>query len=199
MSSPSSLPNDPEPSDRSLLTGDVNDRLIEGHHYDGIKEYDNPMPGWWVWIFVATVVWSVFYVLGLHVFGFINSYEDDLARSQAELQLIREAYAEAHPTFLADAETLAAFVEDPDRVERGAVHYASFCAACHGGRGEGMIGPALNDDQWDHGGSDEEIYHIVTVGVPARGMPGWDRSMSAEARAEVVAFIRSLHTQAEPE
>jgi cytochrome c oxidase cbb3-type subunit III len=181
-----------EPNDRSADFREEPDREIEGHHYDGIKEYDNPMPGWWVWIFIVTIVWSVVYVAGVHFLGFINTYEDDLARSQEQLTLIREAYAEANQEFEPDAGTLAAFALDPARVERGAAHYASLCAACHGDQGEGLIGPNLVDPYWVFGGTDADIYHIVSVGVPEKGMPAWDRALSPEGRAEVVAFIRSI-------
>jgi cytochrome c oxidase cbb3-type subunit III len=183
-------PSGKEPNDRSPESRE--DQLIEGHHYDGIKEYDNPMPGWWVWIFIITIVWSVIYVAGVHVFGFINTYEDDLAQSQEQLRLIREAYAEANQQFEPDDATLAAFALDPARVERGAAHYASLCSACHGDQGQGLIGSNLVDGYWQHGGTDAEIFHILTVGVPAKGMPAWDRTLSPEGRAEVVAFIRSI-------
>ncbi len=83
------------PVSGSLLVGDAEDEVIRGHKYDGIREYDNPMPGWWVWTFVLTVVFSVVYVLGIHVFDFVDTYEDDLAEAQAELLEVREAYAAA--------------------------------------------------------------------------------------------------------
>ena len=65
-----------------------NDKLKD-HNYDGIQEYDNPMPGWWSWIFILSGVYGVIYLLGIHVYGFVNTYEQDLVSGQAELQAIR--------------------------------------------------------------------------------------------------------------
>lgn len=168
------------------------DQIILGHTYDGIREYDNPMPGWWVWLFVATIVFAPFYLLGVHVFGFINTYEDDLAESQAKLEEMRAAYAAANPGAAIGEAQLAAFVADPSRAEAGAATYAAFCAACHGDVGQGLIGPNLTDEYWIHGGSDFEVFTVISEGVPDKGMPGWEASIAPEQRAELVAFIQRL-------
>ncbi|MFW5973594.1 MAG: cbb3-type cytochrome c oxidase N-terminal domain-containing protein [Bacteroidota bacterium] len=178
--------------DSNLLFGNTDDRLISGHSYDGIKEYDNPMPGWWVWTFIATIVFSVFYFVGIEFFGWINTYEDDLEESLAELEIIREAYAAENPSITIDESTLATFVEDETTLASGAAHFAAYCAACHGRAGEGTIGPNLTDDYWIHGGSLTEIFNVITTGVAAKGMPGWDGTLTLQQRAEVTAFTRSL-------
>ena len=181
-----------EEQDSSLLYGDAEDQVIAGHTYDGIKEYDNPMPGWWVWMFVATIIVSGIYVLGIHVFDFIDTYEEDLAESQYELELIRESYAAANPSFEADEATLAAVAADPAAAEAGATHYAAVCAACHGAEGQGLIGPNLADAYWLHGGDDVSVFEVISVGVPAKGMPAWEGSLTPEERAQVLAYIRSF-------
>src|SRR5690554_8074002 len=66
------------------------DVLIEGHDYDGIQEYDNPMPGWWLAIFYITIAWSVFYVIGISV-GWLNTYEKDLEKETEWLEGVRAA------------------------------------------------------------------------------------------------------------
>lgn len=185
------MPDEQNAPERAL-TGDARDEVIEGHRYDGIKEYDNPMPGWWVGLLWATVVFSVIYVLGLNVFGFVDSYEEDLAESQAELQEMRAAYAEANPTFDADPEALERFVGDSEMIEAGAAAYTANCAACHGQEGEGLIGPNLADKYWLHGGTNVAIYEVIAEGVPAQGMPPWQSVLSAEQIAQMVAYIRSL-------
>lgn len=177
----------------SLLVGESGDRLIQGHKYDGIREYDNPMPGWWVGIFVLTIVFSVVYYVGIEFFDFVDTYEDDLAQSQAELASIREAYAASGPAFETDASALAAYASDPAMAEAGAGPYATYCASCHGAAGEGLIGPNLTDDYWIHGGTDVAIYEVLRVGVPAKGMPPWEAVLSEQDRASLVAFIRSVH------
>ena len=174
------------------VTGETHDRIIKGHSYDGIKEYDNPMPGWWVWGFVGTVVFSVVYFFGIEVFGFVDTYEDDLEEGLAELALVRQAYAEANPTFEVDAAALARYVEDPSMREAGAITYTAQCASCHGDAGQGLIGPNLTDPYWIHGGSDVDIFRVITEGVAAKGMPPWEAVLTPEQRAELVAFIRGI-------
>lgn len=176
----------------STLYGKSDDEVIQGHKYDGIKEYDNPMPGWWVGLFWITIVFSVIYYVGITFFDFVDTYEDDLAQSQAELAEIRQAYAEANPSFTPDAATLADIAGDEAAVSAGAEHYAGLCASCHGSEGEGLIGPNLTDGYWVHGGSLTDIYEVVTDGVPAKGMPAWDGALTSEQRAQVVAYIHSL-------
>lgn len=167
------------------------DRLRD-HNYDGIQEYDNPMPGWWTWIFILTVAFGVFYVLGIHVFGFINTYQDDLAEGQAELQAIRADYEAANPTVTFDEETIAAYVGDPTAIDAGATTFATYCAVCHGNVGQGLIGPNLTDNYWLHGNRNEDLFNVITNGVIEKGMASWAPVLAPEARAQVIAFIRSL-------
>lgn len=165
---------------------------MQGHSYDGIQEYDNPMPGWWVWIFWATVLFTPFYILGVHVFGYIDTYQEDLAQSEQELAQIREAYAEAHPSLEVDEASLQKFVEDPAMAAAGATLFAANCASCHGAEGQGLIGPNLTDKYWIHGNTNVDIFNVITKGVLEKGMPPWESVFSVEERAQLVAFIRSL-------
>src|SRR5210317_586533 len=123
------------------------DRLKD-HNYDGIQEYDNPMPGWWTWTFILTTVFGVVYVLGIHVFDFVNTYEDDLAAGQAELHAIQAAYAAENPVANFDEEAIMQYVGDPAQIEAGAGHYNTYCMVCHGDAGQGLIGPNLTDKYW---------------------------------------------------
>ena len=174
------------------------DQLIQGHSYDGIQEYDNPMPGWWVWIFIASVAFSVFYVLGINVFGYIDTYEDDLTESLENLASIRAAHAASQPVFTVDEATLETYVGDPAMIEAGAVHYATTCAPCHGDLGQGLIGPNLADGYWIRGNTNVDIFTIITQGSLEKGMPPWEGAFSPTQRAELVAFVRSLEGTSPP-
>lgn len=192
----SDLPTRPDPAapndGGSLLEGDADDRIIAGHKYDGIREYDNPMPGWWIWLFVLTVIFAVVYFVGIEFFGFVDTYEDDLAEAQLALAEVRETYAANNPTFDTAPTALASYVEDTEMVEAGALNYAAVCAACHGDAGQGLIGPNLTDAYWIHGAAPEDIYEILVVGVPEKGMPPWEAALSDEERAQVTAYVVSL-------
>ena len=164
--------------------------VIEGHNYDGIKEYDNPMPAWWIWLFWASVIFAPLYMLGVHTFGWINTYEDDLAAGQAEIQAMRDAHAAQTPAF--DVAMLSSYVGDAAHIEAGKATYLQFCLPCHGDQGQGLIGPNLTDAYWIHGNSEEDIFNVITNGVVEKGMTPWDAVLSPQQRAQVVAFVRSI-------
>ena len=160
---------------------------LRDHEYDGIQEYDNPQPGWWTLLFAATVAFSlvyfVYYELGPGA-SVVEAYEQDL-----------EAFRRAHPAVgsveLDEAE-LERLVADPDVVARGRDKFRVVCAACHGQRGEGIIGPNLTDDYWLHGGRLVDILKSIRDGVPDKGMPTWGRQLGADELAAVVAYVGSL-------
>lgn len=166
---------------------------VMGHHYDGIREYDNPMPGWWIWIFWVTVIFAPIYVLGVHVFGFFDTYEDDLAQGQAELAQMRADYEAANPSASFDLTSLQTYADDPSAVEAGRGIFSTNCMPCHGAAGEGGIGPNLTDDYSIHGNQLTDLFTVVTNGVLEKGMTPWESILSPEQRAQVVAFVRSLH------
>lgn len=170
-----------------------NEPLISGHSYDGIEEYDNPMPGWWLWLFWISIAFAPVYILGVHVFGFINTYEEDLAVSQAALQEVRDAWEADSPTFPVTNEAIAAFVDVEEHIAGGETLYASNCSMCHGNNGEGLIGPNLTDDYWIHGNQNTDIYNVITNGVLDKGMTPWGGILTPEQRSQLVAYIRSIH------
>lgn len=179
-----------DPSSRP--DGPAGDVLIQGHAYDGIKEYDNPMPGWWSWLFILTIVWAPIYAFAVHGSSWLNTYEEDLAQAQRELAEIRHRYATTGPAFKTDPGALAAYAEDPAMAEAGAEVYASVCAACHGDAGQGLIGPNLADDYFIHGHTPEAIFAVIRDGVTANGMPAWGGALSDEQQAQVMAFVVQL-------
>lgn len=174
------------PSDR--------DRLIE-HSYDGIQEYDNPMPAWWVFVFWATIVFSVFYYVNPANTGLGKGRETEYAEDMA-------AFRAAHPqnTGGGSVTELLAVAARPSEVAEGKKVYAAKCAACHAADGGGQIGPNLTDDAWIHGGTIDSIYATVNNGVLAKGMPAWGKLLKPDEMTEVVAYVWTLHgtTPAKP-
>ncbi len=169
------------------------DQLLE-HSYDGIQEYDNPMPRWWVITFWATIIFAVAYALNLGGIGVgagrIAAYEREMAEFRA-----------AHPAVKApDPAALLAAVANADEVKEGKAIFTKNCTACHGPDGGGIIGPNLTDDYWIHGGKIEEIGATVTAGVLAKGMPTWGKILKPKEVEEVVAYVWTLHgtTPAKP-
>lgn len=163
------------------------DRLLD-HEYDGIQEYDNPMPRWWVNTFWATIVFSIVYAMNV---GPVGSGPGRVAQYEADMQAFQERFPQGGPSM--DGAQLAALVADPAVVASGQTVYAQNCAACHRADGGGLIGPNLTDDAWLHGGTPPEILQTVNEGVLAKGMPGWAKLLKPDQLTAVVAYVVSLH------
>ena len=163
------------------------DRLLE-HDYDGIQEYDNPMPRWWLWLFYASIVFvPVYYFLpgemGARV-GNVASYEADVAAHLASQPVPVIAT-------LSDS-TILSFVADRERVDEGKKVFTKNCVACHRADGGGLIGPNLADSSWIHGGAPSAIHTIISEGVLAKGMPAWGRLLKQEEVDDVTAYVITL-------
>ncbi|QJR37022.1 cbb3-type cytochrome c oxidase N-terminal domain-containing protein [Gemmatimonas groenlandica] len=164
----------------------TNDRLIE-HSYDGIQEYDNPMPRWWLLTFAGTIIFSVIYVFNIGPVGNgkgrIADYEDDVKK-----------FAAAHPapTGEISGDKLLAMVKDKDALHEGEEEFKKYCASCHRMDAGGLIGPNLTDNAWIHGGRITDIYKTVTNGVLEKGMPAWGTMLKPEQVEQVVAYVASL-------
>lgn len=163
------------------------DRLLS-HAYDGIEEYDNPLPGWWVWIFWATIIFSVgywaYYQMGPGP-SVVAVYEAEMREAAA-----RQPVAPAAGTV--SDQTLRALEKNAAAIAQGKAIFAGKCVPCHGDRGQGIVGPNLTDDYWIHGGRPSEIYRTITEGVPEKGMVPWKTQLSAEEIAAVSAYVLSL-------
>jgi cytochrome c oxidase cbb3-type subunit 3 len=170
------------------MSDDDRDRLMS-HGYDGIREYDNPLPGWWVWIFWITIVFSV----GYWAYYQIGPGSSVVAVYEAEM---REAAARQPAAPSAGAVTdqaLLALQKNAGAMAKGKEIFAGRCVPCHGDRGQGIVGPNLTDDYWLHGGRPSEIYHTITEGVPEKGMVPWKTQLSPEEIAAVTAYVGTLH------
>ena len=163
------------------------DRLLD-HNYDGIQEYDNPLPGWWSAIFVICIVFSVGYWAYYHALGSGQMKLDEYASEMAE--------AEAKwPKFVLPPKTeaeLLALTADPALLSKGAAKFKELCIACHGDKGEGKIGPNLTDNAWLHGGALVHLYASIGDGWPQKGMPAWGKQMKPDELHGLVAFAASL-------
>ncbi len=151
---------------------------------DGIEEYDNPLPDWWLGLFVGTVIWAGIYTVHYHVIAH-RSQVKGLAAEMADARTRwPQAVAPAHVTLSRDA------------IEAGEGIFKANCAGCHGDDMRGKIGPNLLDSSWIHGGKPEEIVHTITAGVPDKGMLTWGPILGAEKINEVAAYVISRNHQA---
>lgn len=162
------------------LTQDV----LLNHEYDGIRELDNDLPGWWKWLFYLTIIISVVYIVHYHVLK-----SGDLQEAEYEKEM---AEAEANMPPEADESTLAR-LEDNASIAAGKTVFDKNCVVCHLSKGEGLVGPNLTDEYWIHGGSFQDIYLTIKVGVPAKGMISWKKQLNTKEMQQVASFIMSLY------
>lgn len=164
------------------------DYLLD-HEYDGIQEYDNPLPRWWVLLFWATILFSAFYVIYFH-FGpgtlEIDRYDAEMVafydKQAAELLAMGEI----------DDQLLAGLMDDAAMMKGAKKVFQGKCASCHGMLGEGGIGPNLTDRYWIHGGRLEDIYNTVSEGVPTKGMLAWKRQLRPAELLAVSSYVGTL-------
>lgn len=162
------------------------------HELDGIKEYDNPMPGWLMAIWWGSLIFSagylMFYALSFGEGTMDAEYRQQTVNAVTEVQ----AYFDANPLVPPKPAELLAGAANPAVLDAAAARFARTCAACHGDKAQGLIGPNLTDDRWIHGGSVEQVFQSVAKGWPAKGMPPWGRTMPPDELAALVSYIRSL-------
>lgn len=159
------------------------------HEIDGIQEYDNKLPNWWLYTLYASILFAVVYWYHYQASGFGESpaeaYKAEMDRALAA-QATQIQVGEATP------EALVALTKDPNAVALGKQVFASTCAACHRGDGGGMVGPNLTDEYWLHGGSPDKIYKTIASGVPDKGMPAWQPQLGALKTQAVAAYVLGL-------
>ena len=125
------------------VTSAASENVDTGHDYDGIREFDNPLPRWWLVTLYATVVFSI---------GYWFYY-------------------------------------------RGAAVFKQNCLACHGDRGQGVVGPNLTDKYFLHGPKAKDAYQVIGTGILEKGMPAWRTVLGSTKVQEVTAFVVSLRGQ----
>lgn len=162
---------------------------LRHHEYDGIQEYDNRLPNWWLFILYATIIFSVGYWLVFHTFKVgdlqIAKYDKEMVAAM-EAQLARASQME-----LTD-ETLLMMAASPERVEEGRQLFQTYCVVCHLEQGQGIVGPNLTDRYWVHGASPLDIHKTVTDGVPAKGMAAWGGQLGPTRVQKVTAYVLTL-------
>lgn len=170
------------------MTRAGDDAPIMDHEYDGIQEFDNPMPRWWLLLFAVTILFVPIYYLAPGDIGDGEKKADMYATEMA-------AFAAAHPDFgraTVTADDMATIVADPGQIAAGKTLFAANCVACHTADGGGLIGPNLTDDFWIHGGTPMEVHNTINEGVLAKGMPPWGKVLKPDQVKSLTAFVHSL-------
>lgn len=161
---------------------------LKPHSYDGIQEYDNPLPTWWLMTFFITIIFGFHYWIHFE-FGGGQTQEQEL---RADMAVIEEHRAKAPKPVESEDELRAALSQDAV-VNEGAAIFAGKCAVCHGPELQGVIGPNLVDEYWMYGkGRIVDVVATVRAGVVEKGMPSWEGQLkNDELRAVAVYIIKN--------
>jgi len=170
----------------------LNEKLVEGHEYDGIKELDNPLPNWWLWTFFFTMIFAFLYFIHYELGGGGLSSDEALELKMARIKHQRATQAKTAVASVKDL-SLETILNSPDMLQEGEKNFAQFCASCHGDKGQGMIGPNLTDKFWIHSkGEFESIMTAINKGFPTKGMPGWETLIPNDKKPLIAAYVKSL-------
>ncbi|WP_298763291.1 cbb3-type cytochrome c oxidase N-terminal domain-containing protein [uncultured Polaribacter sp.] len=166
------------------------EEIILEHNYDGIRELDNTLPPWWVYMFYATMVFAVVYLVRFHVLNDDNQImEYDKAVAQAKREVSKY---KATATDLITAENVTLLTEASD-LSRGKAVFNLNCASCHLKDGGGQIGPNLTDKYWLLGGGIKNVFNtIANGGRDGKGMIAWNKTLKAADMAKVASYVLSL-------
>lgn len=163
-----------------------------GHAFDGIEEYDNPLPRWWFMLFVATIVFSVIYLIlypgmgkwpGVLGWTQVNQYEREVERAEAQFAPIYAKYTKL---------PIAEVAKDEEAGRIGQRLFATNCSVCHGSDARGAFGfPNLTDNDWLWGGEPEQILETLREGRQA-AMPAWLAVIGEEGVRNTAGYVRHL-------
>jgi cytochrome c oxidase cbb3-type subunit III len=178
------------PSDAS-----AQDQLLD-HEYDGIREYDNPLPRWWVWIFAGTFWFSIAYFFHYHL---SHNGESVAAAYEVDMREARELQAKASLAQPVSEESLGKLMADAALMKDAQALFGLRCGPCHGANAEGVIGPNLTDSAWIHGqGTLTDIYAVIDQGVLAKGMPAWGKQLSPIEVRKLTAYVGTQRGKSVP-
>lgn len=169
------------------------EEIILDHNYDGIRELDNSLPPWWIYLFYVTIFFGVVYLARYHVFGGESQVEEYERKVAIAEQKIKENMATSETKVVTiDAET-AQYLTDEASLTRGKAIYNANCASCHAKDGGGGIGPNLTDEYWILGGGIKNVFSTIRDGGRSgRGMVSWKATLKSVDIEKVASYVLSL-------
>lgn len=164
--------------------------LILHHNYDGIQELDNVLPPWWVYLFYATIAFSLIYLVRFHILGHDDQtmeYEKEMAAAKTQV----EEYKKTAPDLM-DKEKVT-LLTDAESINAGKAIFQTNCIACHKADGGGAIGPNLTDKNWILGGGIKNVFNTIMEGGRAgKGMIAWKDQIKPSEIQKIASYVLSL-------
>ncbi len=161
---------------------------LKEHSYDGIREYDQRLPRWWLLTLYGAIAFAGFYWFMNHQANSDVNHKD-INRKLASIQALRLA----NSIDVSNDEMFWEMSGNSEIVAAGKATFAANCVSCHGEDLHGGIGFNLVDAEWVHGARPSEMFHTVDVGIVEKGMPTWGPLLGQKKIAEVVAYVLSMN------
>jgi cytochrome c oxidase cbb3-type subunit III len=160
------------------------------HNYDGIRELDNKVPGWWRYAFYASILFGGVYLYRMFITETLPTQFQELNEANYLAALQKKEYLKNAANNV-DENTVK--LVDASGIAEGSVLYSKNCLACHGDKGQGGVGPNLTDEYWLHKGGLKDIFHSIKYGWPEKGMKSWKDDFSPGQIAELASYIKSIN------
>jgi cytochrome c oxidase cbb3-type subunit 3 len=170
------------------MTASAIDRL-RAHDFDGIQEYDNALPRWWLTLFQLTIAFAIGYLLWYHYLGGgpLGVLPPDPRIGPGHL-----------PTPAQNEPELRAASRDPRRIAHGQQLFVkALCSSCHGSDATGLVGPNLRDRWWIHGSDLCDLVQTISDGRANGAMPAQRANLSRNDIADLAIYVVSLNRQGE--
>jgi len=171
------------------------DAPLTDHEYDGIREFDNPIPGWWNWIFIGTVIYSVLYFMAYQMgsagTSVAEAYENEKTKvSMALIDLLGDLPVD-EPTILAN-------LNNQDLQAVGAGLFATNCVSCHAKDGQGLVGPNLTDEPYKNVKTLGDIGEVLMNGANNGAMPAWNNRLAPTEIVALSVYVANMRGQELP-
>ena len=174
--------------DRNNRTEYQQDTVME-HEYDGIQEFDNRLPNWWMWLMWGSMVFALLYWIVFHTLGVgVLPHE----RFERNMQAAQEAQLERALAAGIDNEFFVMMSQTEANVTAGREVFVKHCVQCHLDDGRGSVGPNMTDEYWIHGCEPMQMLKILNEGVAAKGMPAWQNQLGPTRVHNVLAYILTI-------
>ncbi|WP_339838689.1 cbb3-type cytochrome c oxidase N-terminal domain-containing protein [uncultured Flavobacterium sp.] len=174
---------------RSKSIDQEEDVMLE-HDYDGIKELDNVLPPWWVYLFYSCIVFAVVYFIRFQIYGdYTQAEEFEAEMAQADIDI--KEYLKTAPDMM-DKESVT-LLSDAGALSEGKAIFTTNCVACHRADAGGAIGPNLTDEYWILGGGIKNVFNtLVEGGRSGKGMISWKDQLKPTEMQKVASYVLSL-------
>lgn len=167
-----------------------NDFLLLEHNYDGIRELDNNLPPWWLYLFYGGILFGAIYLVRYEILG-ADDQETEYRKEVAQAEIEIAEYKKTAPDQMDESKVVA--LTDAESLAKGKTIFDTNCIACHRADGGGQIGPNLTDAYWIFGGDVKNLFHTITNGGrDGKGMVAWNAMLKPTEIQQVASYILTL-------